>query len=218
MNYYILRNGEKFGPYTLAALQGYVASGNIVLTDLACSEGMDTWVPVSQVLGNIPAAIPVHPTQAQHHVQLTSEIAYPDPPGLSWIVVLLLAVVSCGVFTLVWNIVISVWLRKVKPDAKALIFYVAGLVVAGIAFFFKLTGVEADMEFLLTPLFRLTECALLIIGAYYFKSDFEEHYTKVTGVSFSMNPVMTFFFGSLYFQYHINDFLRLKYLDYGLSY
>src|SRR5215831_16179014 len=58
MKYYIQRQLNEYGPYTLADLQRYVAQGNIQLTDLARSEGMADWVPVSQVLGNIPVPVP----------------------------------------------------------------------------------------------------------------------------------------------------------------
>jgi len=54
MNYFIKRDLQEYGPYTLAELQRYVASGNVLLTDLCRSEGMNDWVPVSQVIGNIP--------------------------------------------------------------------------------------------------------------------------------------------------------------------
>jgi drug/metabolite transporter (DMT)-like permease len=54
MNYFISREGTEYGPYTLADLQRYVASGNVLVTDLTRSEAMSEWVPVSQVIGNIP--------------------------------------------------------------------------------------------------------------------------------------------------------------------
>ena len=54
MNYFIKRDEKEYGPYSLADLQKYVASGNILLTDLCRSEGLTDWVPVSQVIGNIP--------------------------------------------------------------------------------------------------------------------------------------------------------------------
>lgn len=63
MKYYIQRQLSEYGPYTLADLQRYVAQGNIQLTDLARSEGITEWIPVSQVLGNIP--IPVPPPTGQ---------------------------------------------------------------------------------------------------------------------------------------------------------
>ena len=57
MNYFISRNGQEFGPYTLGDLQRYVASGNILVSDLTRSEAMTDWVPVSQVIGNIPVPL-----------------------------------------------------------------------------------------------------------------------------------------------------------------
>src|SRR4051794_25531489 len=58
MKYYIQRQLNEYGPYTLADLQRYVAQGSILLTDLTRSEGMTDWVPVSQVIGNIPIPAP----------------------------------------------------------------------------------------------------------------------------------------------------------------
>src|SRR5258708_33335862 len=54
MNYLIKRDLSEYGPYSLADLQKYVASGNILVTDLCRSEGLADWVPVSLVIGNIP--------------------------------------------------------------------------------------------------------------------------------------------------------------------
>jgi hypothetical protein len=62
MNYFISRNGQEYGPYTLADLQRYVAAGSILVTDMTRSEGMTDWVPVSQVIGNIPVpVVAAHP-------------------------------------------------------------------------------------------------------------------------------------------------------------
>ena len=58
MEYQIQRGDQKFGPYSLAELQQYVQEGRVLLTDLAQSEGMSDWVPVSQILGNIPIPAP----------------------------------------------------------------------------------------------------------------------------------------------------------------
>ena len=55
MEYFVKRGEQRFGPYSLSDLQQYVQSGNLVIEDLAQSEGMTDWVPVSQILGNIPA-------------------------------------------------------------------------------------------------------------------------------------------------------------------
>lgn len=58
MKYYIKRELNEYGPYTLADLQRYVAQGNILVTDLARSEGLTDWTPVSQILGSVSAPPP----------------------------------------------------------------------------------------------------------------------------------------------------------------
>ena len=61
MNYYIQRGVQQYGPYSLADLQLYLKQGNIVPTDLARSDGMTDWVPVSQIVGNVAAAPAANP-------------------------------------------------------------------------------------------------------------------------------------------------------------
>ena len=64
MPYHVSRDGQTYGPYTLEDLKRYVASGNILLTDMAKSDDAPEWVPVGQVLnvtGADPAAPPVMP-------------------------------------------------------------------------------------------------------------------------------------------------------------
>jgi hypothetical protein len=64
VNYFISRNDQQYGPYTLADLQRYVAAGSILVTDMTRSEGMTEWIPVSQVIGNIPVPVaPVRPEE-----------------------------------------------------------------------------------------------------------------------------------------------------------
>jgi NADH:ubiquinone oxidoreductase subunit 6 (subunit J) len=66
MKYYIQRGLNEYGPYTLADLQRYIASGNIQLSDLTRNESMTEWVPVSQVIGNIPLPAPAAPAGAPY--------------------------------------------------------------------------------------------------------------------------------------------------------
>src|ERR1051326_6899708 len=96
MNYFIKREEKQYGPYSLADLQKYVASGNILLTDLCRSEGLTDWVPVSQVIGNIPVPVAA-PQSAQSSVyggtpsysapagSVAPAVSYyPPPPNLHW--------------------------------------------------------------------------------------------------------------------------------------
>src|ERR1700734_26988 len=99
MHYHVSRNGQSYGPYTLEDLQRYVASGNVLPTDLAKNEDMSDWLPVSQVL-NLPAiAPPLYPQPPSYPI---SAIPYPDPPNLNWGLVLLFGFLTCGIFSFVY--------------------------------------------------------------------------------------------------------------------
>jgi hypothetical protein len=52
MHYQISRNGQEYGPYTLEDLQRYLASGNVLPTDLAKGDTMTEWVTVSALLAS----------------------------------------------------------------------------------------------------------------------------------------------------------------------
>jgi len=68
MNYYINRNGEQSGPFSLQEIQQQLAEGRIATTDLAWAEGMPQWVTVADILK--PAGSPA-PQPAP--VRLTKE-------------------------------------------------------------------------------------------------------------------------------------------------
>src|ERR1019366_7793788 len=94
MHYQISRNGQQYGPYTLEDIQRYLTSGNVLLTDMAKSEEMADWVPVSQLIA--PAQVPeapaafstpgyANPESTQIYSQpVTPATAYPDAPNLHW--------------------------------------------------------------------------------------------------------------------------------------
>jgi len=54
LNFYIARGGKRFGPYTEVAARNYLAVGRIQADDLCWRPGMDTWLPVSDVLQLAP--------------------------------------------------------------------------------------------------------------------------------------------------------------------
>ena len=51
MQIFINRNNDRHGPYTLEQIQTYLASGQMQGSDLAWYEGIQGWVPLSQVPG-----------------------------------------------------------------------------------------------------------------------------------------------------------------------
>jgi len=210
MNYFISRDGQQYGPYTLADLQRYVASGEVLLTDLATSEGQAEPVSVAQIVGNIAApayaggfgggcAAPV--------------VFYPAAPNLHWGLVLLFGVLTCGVFSIVWDIVQAAWLKKVDPASKALYFYIGAAALLGGIFFSSFFAGLTHARSPFTGLFQLAYYVMLIVSRFSFKSSMERHYNTAEPMGLLLSGVMTFFFGGIYFQYHINDIAKRKELD-----
>ncbi|QEE27313.1 DUF4339 domain-containing protein [Terriglobus albidus] len=203
MNYTIFRDGQQYGPYTLADLQRYVASGDVLLTDLASSEGMGEPVPVSQIVGTIPV-----PLQAA--APSAPAIEYPNPPNLHWGLVLLFTILTWGMFMSVWGVVLSFWLKKVAPSSRALYFYIAELGCLALVFALGMASVVAHGATTLIPIVQLASFVLTLIARYSFRSSMEEHYNNVEGIPLTLSGVMTFFFSTIYFQYHVNDIVRRK--------
>jgi hypothetical protein len=202
MNYFIKRDLQEYGPYTLSELQRYVASGNVLLTDLCHSEGTTEWVPVSQVIGNIPvpAAAPA-PTQAS--LAAAAAAQYPAPPSLHWGVVVLLGVLTCGLFGWVWALVEGNWMRKVQPTSKALILWsIAVLLFLVDVVLAAAPGQEAKALAVVT---RLAGAILWIAASFSMKNSLEEHYNAAEPIGLDLNGVMTFFFNIYYFQYHFTQ-------------
>ena len=131
MTYQVSRNGQMYGPYTLEDLRRYVASGNMLPTDMAKSAEMADWLPVSQILGGAtvppPVSAPVYAAPAGYAP--TAGSLYPDPPDLHWALELVLGLFTCGLFVVVWNLVIATWANRVQPASKALILYIAATVL-----------------------------------------------------------------------------------------
>ncbi len=231
MNYFIKRDLSEYGPYSLADLQKYVASGNILVTDLCRSEGLADWVPVSQVIGNIPvpqaapAPQPVAGTvyggpsayggQAGYGAAVPQ---YPPPPNLHWAIVLLLTFVTCGVFSIVWLVVEGLWLKKVKPDTKAFTYLILTVSVYILIFALAIAqGVSTGASGHAQPglqgivgLLELGHLALYWLTVFAMRSDIEEHFNSAEPIGLNLSGVMTFFFATFYFQYHFTRINEMK--------
>jgi MFS family permease len=231
MKYYIQRQLNEYGPYTLADLQRYVAQGSIQLTDLTRSEGMTDWVPVSQVIGNIPIPVAVpagaygggtayggsgtvyDESSAVYGAQAIPMQGNPlVPPDFHWALVLLIGVVTCGLFNQAWLIVEAAFVRKVKPESKGLLFII--LAVAGFLIGGFVNGIMAAASHgRSTPygsLFTLVALVLYLVGVFQMKSDLEDYYNSTEPINLQMNGVMVFFFNVYYFQYHFSRIAQWK--------
>ncbi len=51
MQIYVHREGQQFGPYSVEQAKSYIASGNLLRTDLAWHDGATVWLPLEEVAG-----------------------------------------------------------------------------------------------------------------------------------------------------------------------
>jgi hypothetical protein len=211
MNYFVKRGEEKFGPYSLADIQHYVQSGNISFGDLAQSEGMSEWVPVSQVIGNIPIPVTSYGAAAAPAMEPALDLV-PLPPNLHWAVLLILEIVTRQLFNLIWALVQANWARKLIKNNKPLVLvamYPAG-VIAGIAATVIGLGENSDAVAVVAGLCLFGGLIAYIIGIFSIRSAMEEYYNSTENIGLSLSGVMTFFFSAVYLQYHINRIARWK--------
>jgi hypothetical protein len=170
-----------------------VASGNILLTDLARSEGMSEPLPVSQIIG----AIPLPQAQIPGSPGINAPI-YPDPPNLHWGLVLLFSLLSCGLFSAAWNLVQAAWMKKVAPQSTALYYYVGGICVLAATFFAGFEEVHTHSSHSTAGAMNLLFFILNLFGRFSLRSSLEQHYNSVEPMGLSLGVVMTFFFGDIY--------------------
>jgi hypothetical protein len=229
MNYHITRGDQSYGPYTLADLQRYVASGHVLLTDLAKSEEMAEWVPVSQILnpaGLPPAyepppafgAPPAAPYQGGYVQSPTGAPAmqFEDPPNLNWGLVLLFDFLTCGIFQLVWNFILSAWMKRVQPTSQAIIYYAVGYGLALINTGFTIPIVLGAMHHVAAShhyglnAISFVAWVVRIVARFNMKSSLEEHFNTVEPIGLRLNGVLVFFFGGLYLQSQMNRINEIK--------
>lgn len=248
MNYFILRNGQQYGPYSPANLQLYLSIGNISLNDLGRTEAMNEWLPLSQIAGNaVPAPSPMSAggppplpnafsatTQAPapngtpyggYNVQAMPPpgstptcTGYPMPPtlnqgqgaplppgGLHWGVLLLLVVVTLGLFGTIWAFVQASWVRKIDQQSKAILFLVISVAS-------NLVGsvLNAAQEPLLALPILLGSLVFMFVAVFAMRASIERYYNTVEARGLKLSGVMTFFFNIFYFQYHLHRILQEK--------
>lgn len=213
MHYQVSRDGQIYGPYTLEELQRYLASGNVLPTDHAKSDAMSEWQTVAQVLG---AAVPGTAAAPSYPGYFAGQPnAWPDPPNMSWVLLLILELVTCGIFSIVYEIVQLIWLRKVQPATTAVIYYVLFLLCsllnysAAVFSHGMYEGPSIGLRFV-SFFFGMGIFVFLIAYRFAMRRSLEEHFNVVDPVGLRLGPIMTLFFGSLYFQYHFNRISTVK--------
>lgn len=214
MNYRIARNGQIFGPYTEAEVRRYIASGNILLSDLVQAEGAEDWVPAaemfpfSEATGTVPQ--PGVPGAA------TPLVLYPDPPDFPWWAALILGLLTGGVFFVIWDIVQAAWVRRVQPTSNALALYIA----MGVLYLLRLPASWRAINYNLFDgppvgphhgfLTFLVWLGLFIASRTVIRQDLLRHFNLTEPIGLRLNAFWVYVLGGLYIQYHFNKINELK--------
>ena len=138
---WIGQNGEKYGPYSEATVRQWLAEGKFAPDALAWREGIADWVPLTGMFSasanrqQPPPAPPgfrsaenayaSQPYSTQSYGQISSLDAeraeLPLPPSLHWGLLLLLDVLTLGIFGIVWIFIQANWVRKIDAQSNAIL-------------------------------------------------------------------------------------------------
>ena len=230
MRYFILRNGQQFGPYSPPDLERYLAQGSILATDLARTEEMNQWTLLSQIMGNGTPPPPPSPVGSDRsmYAGFSSQLPTPNPTGghgmcsglpafpaptaplppgsLHWGLVLLFMVITFGLFGTIWAFVQANWVRKIDRQSKAILLLVIAVVLSVTGNVISLTG-EAPLLALAVLLASIT---VGISAMFSMRASIVCHYNSVEMMGLRLSGAMTFFFGILYLQYHLHRILNAK--------
>jgi hypothetical protein len=117
-------------------------------------------------------------------------------------------------FNIGWTLVLANWARKLDGDNNTLIFvamYPAGFIAGFIAimaagFGGRASGAGAAIGGLLI----IGGLIAYIVGIFKIKAAMETYYNSNENIGLSLSGVMTFFFSTIYLQYHVNRIARWK--------
>ena len=137
--------------------------------------------------------------------------AVPNPPRVHWGLLLALSLITLGFFGSVWMIVQANWVRKVRGRSKALPWAIinASLLPAAViaGFVVGVVGVMTHVQNLqsittsLGLFVRIAAFVLWLVSDFTLSGELE-----ADPINIPMSGAMVFFFGPIYFQYHLFDY------------
>ena len=131
----------------------------------------------------------------------------PRPPRLHWGVLLVLQIVTLGLFAIIWLIVIARWVKRVNGKSQAYWWSIVNACMLPALFLLvmieTMVGVPPDGVAIsvITTLFRLGILVTGLGSLFVLRSELES-----SPINIPLSGVATFFLGVIYFQYHLHDY------------
>lgn len=138
----------------------------------------------------------------------------PLPPNMNWILTIVLAVVTCGIFAVVYLFIQAGWVQKLDPQSKGKKFLTLMLVAYAAVFVIAFAGIGVSavmpdsfigpMISMVSPLANIALLVLYILGIFNMRTSLEGYFNAEEPINLKLNPILVFFFAVYYFQYHFN--------------
>lgn len=219
MSYFIYRNGQQYGPYTLQDLQSQVAGGTMVAADQARNAGGGPFTTVGEILTQAAqqGSAPLQPAAQGYMPAAPNYTVTPLdlPPNLHWAIVLLIGFFFSP-FTVVWQIIQMIWIRKIDPTSKALMYYgiafgsIILLMILGIVILLQNQQNPNPLGLIPIAIGSLLFFVFLVLCNFDIRRSMVTYYNTVEPIGLRLSGVMTFFFNTYYFQHHMSRIATWK--------
>jgi hypothetical protein len=236
-DYWLARDGQQLGPYSLEELQRRQVQGLAAATDLAWTEGMAEWEPLSKVLAarRSPAPPPPPPApqiMAPYPSPLPASpgsklmVNYPTPaagvdsnlipPSLHWALVLLFSFLSLGIFSWVWSLNEASYAKRLEGGKNAQMLMIIA-VVGQVAYYLVFMGTQTanydDVRVGLSLFEFICSVGGLVVfyvAVFQIRRALLTHFNTTEPIGLRLSGAMTFFFTILYLQYHLTRIAKWK--------
>lgn len=225
MHYFVQRDGRDYGPYTEADLRRYLASGQLSPQDRFRAEAQGEY----RLLGNssIVAGTSRIPSGAFPPAYQRPCMANgaPLPPNLHWGLVLMLSIVTCGFFAIIWMLMQAWWLKQLRAENRAIWILAAsfassyvGSIIAGVVSSLvqaPLSNDELHLEQALAlsvvpVLMALAGWGLFIAAELEMRKEMLAYFNTAENIHLRLNLLYTLLGGMYYFQYHMSRIAEWK--------
>ena len=164
-----------------------------------------------------PTPPPAYPQPAYGAVPTMAAVPGAVPPMLHWGAVLLLAIVTFGLFGLIWLFIQSSFIKRIDPRSSAralfIVVVVLELVYVGILFIAVAGGGRGeDLEFAsMVGLFVMPVNGILALVAFFqMRRSMLNYYNMAEPIGLRLSGVMTFFFNIYYLQHQFTRIAEWK--------
>lgn len=206
-SYHLSRNGRTIGIYPEDRMREYIAQGRVGANDLVWKPGMKQWLAASEVFGFAPAAPPL---AGDAPAPCTAAPAVPLPPKLHWGWVLLLSVVTLGLFYVVWAFVQAIWVRRIDPASNAVTLLAVYLALTLVGELISGTDSKDSTQALVGALISFAGAIVSIVAFFSMRKSLVAYYNHAEPIGLRLGGAMTFFFNVLYFQHHFTRIAKWK--------